>query len=323
MFIDDHQIYAQSGKGGDGVVRWMHYRGNEFGGPAGGDGGRGGDVYLEAVRNLSLLSKYTSDNEFRAGDGEQGQSNNLFGKGGNDCVIKLPIGSKITNLETGEVHMLETEGERIKVLNGGNGGYGNFHFKSASNRSPEQAIPGQAAQKAWFQVELVLGVDVGLIGKPNAGKSTLLNTFTNATSAIGAYPFTTLEPHLGELYGYVLADVPGLIEGAAEGKGLGHKFLRHASRAKMLLHLVSLEEEDPFDAYTIVRNEIKKYDETLLAKEEWIVLTKTDVKTPEEVTEITRTIATKTAKRVFAISAPLEEGTKELQDALVQELKSK
>ncbi|OGG59654.1 hypothetical protein A3C89_00360 [Candidatus Kaiserbacteria bacterium RIFCSPHIGHO2_02_FULL_50_50] len=323
MFIDELKIYAQSGRGGDGVVRWMHYRGNEFGGPAGGDGGRGGDVYLEAVRNLSLLSKYTSDNEFRAGDGQQGQSNNLFGKGGADCVIKLPVGSRVTNLETGEVYTLETEGERIKVLNGGNGGYGNFHFKSATNRSPEEAVPGQAAQKAWFQVELILGVDVGLIGKPNAGKSTLLNTFTNATSAIGAYPFTTLEPHLGELYGYVLADVPGLIEGAAEGKGLGHKFLRHASRAKMLLHLVSLEEENPLEAYRVVHNEIKKYDEALLEKEEWVVLTKTDTRTEEEVSEIMKTIAAATGKRTFAISAPIEEGTKELQDALIQELKSK
>ncbi|OGG61640.1 hypothetical protein A3C87_04130 [Candidatus Kaiserbacteria bacterium RIFCSPHIGHO2_02_FULL_49_34] len=323
MFIDELKIYAQSGKGGDGVVRWMHYRGNEYGGPAGGDGGRGGDVYLEAVRNLSLLSKYTSDNEFHAGDGGQGQGNNLFGKGGDDCIIKLPIGSKVTNLDTGEVYMLETEGERIKVLNGGNGGYGNYHFKSATNRSPEEAVPGQTAQKAWFQVELVLGVDVGLIGKPNAGKSTLLNTFTNATSAIGAYPFTTLEPHLGELYGYVLADVPGLIEGAAEGKGLGHKFLRHASRAKMLLHLVSLEEENPLEAYEIVRNEVKKYDESLLEKVEWIVLTKTDVRTEEEVAHIAKEVAAKTGKRVFTISAPLEEGTKELQDALVAELRVK
>lgn len=322
MFVDELKIYARSGKGGNGVVRWLRLHSMDKGGPAGGDGGRGGDVYLEAVRNLSLLSKYTGDNEFYAENGEDGRGNNEFGADGADKIIALPIGSKVTNLETGEVYFLEHEGERVRILRGGNGGYGNTHFKSSINRTPMEAIPGQKAQEGWFSVELILGVDVGLIGFPNAGKSTLLNTYTNATSAIGAYPFTTTEPHLGDLYGYVLADIPGLIEGAAEGKGLGHKFLRHARKARMLLHLVSLEHDDVLGAYTIVRNELKQYDPTFLEKEEWIVLTKTDMRTNAEVISAVTQLEKATGRRVFAIAAPIEEGTKELRDALVQHLRS-
>ncbi len=323
MFIDELSIYAKAGKGGNGVVRWLRLHSMDHGGPAGGDGGRGGDVYLEAVRNLSLLSKYTGDNEFHAENGEDGRGNNEFGADGKDKIIALPIGSKVTNTETGEVYFLEHEGQRIKILNGGNGGYGNSHFKSSINRTPMEAIPGQKAQEGWFSVELILGVDVGLIGFPNAGKSTLLNTYTNATSAVGAYPFTTLEPHLGDLYGYVLADIPGLIEGAAEGKGLGHKFLRHARKAQMLLHLVSLENENVLDAYEVIRKELKQYDESFLEKEEWIVLTKTDVRTEEEVATAVQLLEKSTGRRVFPISAPLEEGTKALQDALVHYLRAR
>lgn len=321
MFIDELKIYAKAGNGGNGVVRWLRLHSMDKGGPAGGDGGRGGDVYIEAVRNLSLLSKYTGDNEFHAENGESGRGNNEFGKNGEDKVIALPLGSKVTNLDTGEIFLLEHEGDRIKILRGGNGGYGNTHFKSSTNRTPQEAIPGQKGQEGWFFVELILGVDVGLVGFPNAGKSTLLNTFTNATSAVGAYPFTTTEPHLGDLYGYVLADIPGLIEGAAEGKGLGHKFLRHARKARMLLHLVSLEHDDPAEAYRVVRDELKQYDPTFLEKEEWVVLTKTDVRTPEEVATAIRALTETTGHRVFAIAAPLEEGTKDLRDALVAHLR--
>lgn len=322
MFVDELKIYAKAGDGGNGVVRWLHAYALDHGGPAGGDGGRGGNVFIEGVRNLGLLSKYTGDKKFMAENGGDGREKNLFGKNGEDMIIKLPIGSKVTNLESGVVYFIEEVGQSIEILHGGNGGYGNSHFKSSTNQTPEEAIPGQKSPGADFLVELTLGVDVGLIGFPNAGKSTLLNTFTNATSAIGSYPFTTLEPHLGELYGYIFADVPGLIEGASEGKGLGHKFLKHTGRSKMLLHLVSLEDEDVVLSYDTIIGELEKFNPEFLQKDMWVVLTKSDVMTPEEANAAKKRLESHSGKPVFVISAPLEDGTKELQDALIEKLRA-
>ena len=282
MFVDELTIYAEAGNGGDGVERWLRERHRPLGGPAGGDGGKGGDVYIHAVRDMNILGKYVGIEDFRAERGGHGSSRSRHGKNGEDCIIDLPIGAVVTNTETKDQYRLEKEGEKILILKGGNGGYGNEHFKSAENRSPTETTKGKKGERGTFSIELELAADVGLIGFPNAGKSTLLNALTSAQSRIGAYPFTTLEPHLGDLYGFVLADIPGLIEGAAEGKGLGHKFLRHVRRTRMLLHCVSLEESAVESRYEKIRKELEEFDSTLLQKPEWVILTKNDVREPAQ-----------------------------------------
>ncbi len=321
MFVDELEIYAKAGDGGNGVVRWRQEKFRPMGGPAGGNGGNGGDVYVRAVRNLSILSKYTGDKRFLAKDGETGGSLSQHGKGSKDVYIEVPIGSLITNTADQRQYELFEEGQEILILKGGRGGLGNEHFKSSTNRSPLQQTDGKPGEEGDFKIELSLIADVGLIGLPNAGKSTLLNSFTNATSQIGAYPFTTLEPHLGDLYGYIIADIPGLIEGASAGKGLGHKFLRHVSRTNILLHLVSLENEDPFSTYTTVKKELAAYDKSLLTKEEWVILTKSDLINKANLEELD-TVIDKFENRVFVISSETGSGVKELRDALVARLRA-
>jgi GTPase len=293
--IDEFKFHAHAGRGGDGVVRWRREKFIEKGGPAGGNGGRGGDVYIMAVRDNQLLAQYRHIIEFSAKDGEAGGSRSEFGANGDDFTIKLPIGSILTNTETGEKIQLLNEGEKIKILEGGGGGKGNEHFKSSTNVSPLDWTPGREGQEADYHVELELIADIGLIGLPNAGKSSLLNSITRAKAKVGDYAFTTLDPNLGDLFGYTLADIPGLIEGASEGKGLGVKFLRHIKRTKVLLHLVSFENEltkagGMMKVYKEIRNELKKYDENLeipeggglAEKVEIILLTKTDVLPDDE-----------------------------------------
>lgn len=319
MFVDELEIYAKAGDGGDGVVRWLRAKFVSRGGPAGGNGGRGGDVYVRAVRDLNILAKYTGNKKFIAPNGESGKDKSKFGKASNDLYIDVPIGSIVTDVSRERVYELFEEGATEKILRGGAGGLGNEHFKSSVNRSPQEATLGKKGEDGTFKIELSLVVDVGLIGLPNAGKSTLLNEFTNATSPVGSYAFTTVEPHLGVLFGYVLADIPGLIEGAAEGKGLGHKFLRHITRTKMLLHLVSLEHEDPFKEYKSIRNELGKFDKSLLEKEEWIIFTKKDLADQGKIDAVMKGID-KNENRVFIISVESSEGVKELRDALVKKL---
>jgi GTP-binding protein len=318
-FVDQLTLFAKAGDGGDGVVRWRHLKFKPKAGPAGGNGGNGGDVYVRAVCDRNQLAKYTGKKEFLAEDGQPGAGNSLYGKAGEDCYIDLPVGSKVYDRTHDRSVELTYEGETVKILNGGQGGFGNEYFKSSTNRSPQQATPGKGGESAELQVEVSLIVDVGLIGQPNAGKSTLLNALTNARSQIGAYPFTTLEPHLGDLYGYLLADIPGLIAGAATGKGLGHTFLRHVTRTKMLLHLVSLEHEDPVQAYQTIREELSTYDISLLDKEEWILLTKKDLVTEPYISD-TKKKFDKFEKRVLVISENDPESIKNLSDALVQRL---
>lgn len=319
-FVDELHIYAKAGDGGDGVVRWHREKFKPFGGPAGGNGGRGGDVYLRAVRDLNLLAKYTGIKSFVAKDGESGKNQSQHGKGSNDLYIDVPVGSIVTDQGRGRVYELFEEGQVEKILHGGGGGLGNEYFKSATNRTPLQSTEGKPGDEGNFHIELSLVVDVGLIGMPNAGKSSLLNAFTNATSQVGAYAFTTLQPHLGDLFGYTLADIPGLVEGASAGKGLGHTFLRHVTRTKMLLHLVSLEHEDPISAYTTIRNELSTFKKDLAEKEEWIIFTKTDLVSSDIIDRVLQDID-KNENRVFQISVKTGEGVKELQDALVQHLR--
>lgn len=320
MFIDELEIYAKAGDGGHGVVRWLHAKFVPMGGPAGGNGGKGADVYVRAVRDLNILSKYTGSKKFIAKNGQQGQNKSMYGKGEDDLYINVPIGSVVTDVARERVYELFEEGVTHKILRGGAGGLGNEHFKSSTNRSPMESTEGKKGEDGTFKIELSLVVDVGLIGLPNAGKSTLLNTVTNASSPVGAYAFTTLEPHLGALFGYVLADIPGLIEGAAEGKGLGHKFLRHVTRTKMLLHLVSLENEDPISAYKTVRNELSKFDKSLTEKEEWIIFTKKDLVNQDQIDLVLKEID-KDENRVFIISATEGDGVKDLSDSLVKHLR--
>jgi GTPase len=321
MFVDQLTLFAKAGKGGDGVERWRHEKFVAMAGPAGGDGGNGGDIYVEAVRDLGLLSKYTGDPVFEADNGEDGQNGSKHGRSAKDLTIKVPVGSIVTDVKRNRTYEFFAEGVRERVFKGGQGGLGNEHFKSSTNRSPKETTKGKSGEEGELKVELTLVVDVGLIGQPNAGKSTLLNTFTNAKSAVGAYPFTTLQPHLGDLFGFVIADIPGLIEGASEGRGLGHTFLRHVTRTKMLLHLVSLEHEDPVKEYYTILNELSSYHKDLLKKEEWIIFTKKDLASKQQLEAIDKFIDS-TEKRVFVISTESGEGVKTLQDTLVQHLRS-
>jgi GTP-binding protein len=276
--IDEIKFHAKAGDGGPGVVRWRHERGKEFAGAAGGNAGAGGDVYVRAVRDINILARHKAVKEFRAANGNTGENWSRQGKAGDDFYIELPIGSVITNTASGRVVELIEDGQISKILHGGRGGLGNEHFKASTNVKPEQSTEGMKGEEADFTVELNLIADAGLIGLPNAGKSSLLNALTRANAKVANYAFTTLDPNLGALAGgYILADIPGLIEGASEGKGLGHKFLKHVKRTKMLLHLVSLENEDVAAAYRAVRGELEKYGNGLAEKREVIILTKTDL----------------------------------------------
>lgn len=276
--VDEISFYARAGRGGDGVVRWKHEKGKEFSGAGGGNGGPGGDVYVRAVRDVNILARHKATKEFMAGNGEDGANWSRQGKAGEDVYIDLPIGSLIRNLKTGrEVELIE-DGQVSKILHGGRGGLGNEYFKASTNVRPEQSTPGQEGEDADFLVELNLIADGGFIGLPNAGKSSFLNALTRANAKVGSYAFTTLDPNLGALHGYVLADIPGLIEGASEGKGLGHKFLKHVKRTKVLFHLVSLENslEEIENVYLTVRSELEKFGAGLAEKKETIILSKTD-----------------------------------------------
>jgi len=276
-FIDEVTIQAKAGRGGDGVVRWRHEKFIDKGGPWGGNGGRGGNIFAKAVRDVHLLAKYRTNKVFKAGNGKGGGTRNLEGENGENVDILVPIGSIITNTESNDVYRLDKENEEVLLLSGGNGGYGNVHFKSSTNVAPKESTGGKVGEEGEFFIEVELVADIGLVGLPSAGKTSLLNALTKAKGKVGAYPFTTLEPNLGECFGYIIADVPGLIEGAADGKGLGHKFLRHVKRTKILVHLISIENEDPLEAYHTIHRELTAYDEELGDRTEIIALTKIDL----------------------------------------------
>ena len=319
MFVDELTITAKAGDGGNGVVRWRHEKYRPLAGPAGGNGGHGGHVYVRAVKDMNRLSKYTGANHFEAQAGESGTNQSQHGKNGSDLYIDIPVGSRVTDCERERSFELLEDGMEVKILTGGGGGLGNEHFKSSTNQSPEESTEGRPGEEGRFLVEVALAVDVGLVGFPNAGKSTLLNLLTNARSTVGAYPFTTLEPHLGSFYGHTIADIPGLLSGAAEGKGLGHKFLRHVSRTKMILHLISLEDLEISNSYYTIRDELSSFDISLTEKEEWIVLTKKDLVEKGNIDDFKKDVAFN-EKRVFVISEKDENSVKELRDALVQKL---
>ncbi|OIO31255.1 hypothetical protein AUJ77_00390 [Candidatus Nomurabacteria bacterium CG1_02_43_90] len=323
-FIDEMSIYMKAGDGGNGVMRMKHEKGKEFAGPSGGDGGRGGDVIIRGVRDVHILSKYRHQKEFFAERAGDGGNDSLHGRNGDDFVFDLPVGSIVRNTETGAEYQLLKDEEQIVVLRGGRGGFGNEHFKSSTNRAPKEHVPGMKGQEGNFEVELQIVADIGFVGLPNAGKSSLLNTLTRASAKTADYAFTTLEPNLGECFEFIIADIPGLIEGASEGKGLGHKFLRHVKRTKMLAHLVSLENEDPLAVYDTVRKELEAYDHDLATKHEIIILTKTDTVTPERVKEVEKAMKKKNPEsEIFTISILDDVVMKNFQDELLKLLKKR
>jgi GTPase len=320
-FIDELHIHATAGHGGAGVVRWLHLKGKERAGPAGGDGGRGGDIILEGVRDLAALAQYRYSKKFRAENGESGGNNNCHGKDGEHIVLKIPVGSLATITTTGEVFEILEHGQREVIMRGGVGGYGNAHFKGSINQNPEQTTPGRAGDVGDVRINLKLIADAGCIGFPNAGKSSLLNSLTRARSKVGAYPFTTLDPHLGEFYGFVLADIPGLIEGASAGRGLGSRFLKHIERTGLLVHLVSAEQEDPAAAYRAIRAELVAFGRGLAEKPELVVLSKVDILTPEDVERLRSSLEKESGTPVVVLSIIDDELLKTFSDTLTKRLK--
>lgn len=282
MLIDDVTIRISAGKGGKGAVAFNKNMMSL--GPAGGSGGKGGSVWAEGVSDLSALGQFRYKKEFAAEDGQEGRSQFRDGHDGKDLVLKVPVGTVAHNLTTGEDVEIERTGAdaRILLAKGGNGGKGNFLFRSSRNTSPKQSQPGLPGESFEFRLELKFIADVGFVGLPNVGKSSLLNELTNAQSKVANYPFTTLEPHLGVYYDLILADIPGLIEGSSEGKGLGTRFLRHIERTRTLFHFISAESESPAADYKTIRKELGAYNKTLLKKPEHLFLTKSDAVPPAD-----------------------------------------
>lgn len=315
MLIDEVKIKVSAGKGGNGAVAFSKVK-MELG-PTGGKGGNGGDVYFEGVSDLLILKRYRNKKEFWAEDGKRGGSNRSDGKNGQDLFLPVPVGSVVKNLETGEKREIIKSGEKFLAARGGVGGRGNFFFRSPKNTSPEEAEDGKRGEDFGFEIELQLIAQIGLIGLPSAGKSSLLNELTKAEAKVGAYHFTTLEPNLGKLEdGIILADIPGLIEGASEGKGLGIKFLRHIQRTKILAHCISLESQNPGEDYEIVRQELKKYDASLLKKKEIILLTKSDLVGEDKEKEV-RNEMDKRNREVYSVSIHNWDSIEKLRRALV------
>jgi len=274
MLVDDITLTLEAGHGGNGAVAFNKVRLMQ--GPTGGDGGRGGSIYFEGASDINALARYASKKTIRAESGKNGRGQFIDGRDGEDFIIHVPTGTRITNLDTAYTREIEHVGDRVLAAGGGSGGRGNFKFRSSINTTPKEAEDGLPGDVAHFHLELLLIADVGLIGLPNAGKSSLLNELTAAKSRVGSHAFTTLEPHLGSYYGLIIADIPGLIEGASSGKGLGVKFLKHIERTKTLFHLVSAESNEPVRDYQTVRRELEAYSSDLVKKNEHVFLTKCD-----------------------------------------------
>lgn len=331
-FIDEARIEVHAGKGGNGAVSFRREKYIPRGGPDGGDGGRGGSIYAIADRNINTLVDYRYTRVHRAKNGEPGRGSQCNGKGAPDIVLRVPVGTVITDLGTGEViaDLAEHE-QKVLLAKGGQGGLGNEHFKSSTNRAPRQFTPGEPGESRELYLELKVLADVGLLGMPNAGKSTFIRAVSSAKPKVADYPFTTLQPNLGVVRvatdkSFVIADIPGLIEGAAEGAGLGHQFLRHLARTRLLLHLVDLApldpDADPVKDARAIAAELRKYDEALYRKPRWLVLNKADMLPPEQreavVAEFLRRYRWKGPH--FLISALTGEGCRELGFAIMDHL---
>src|SRR5690348_14742183 len=304
-FLDQAKIFIRSGAGGAGAVSFRREKFVEFGGPDGGDGGKGGDVVFEAVAGLNTLIDFRYTQHFRAPRGKGGAGSNRTGAGGGDLVVKVPVGTQVLadDEDRSLLADLTEPGQRVVLLKGGMGGRGNASYKTSTNRAPRQHQTGEAGEEMWVWLRLKLLADVGLVGLPNAGKSTFLNSVTNATAKVGDYPFTTLRPQLGVVRHkgreFVLADIPGLIEGAAEGAGIGDRFLGHVERTRLLLHLIDGAAEDPVDAWRIVRGELEGYGAGLDDKAEIIALTKADLVDDKRRSKIAKALEKESGAKVY------------------------
>ncbi|MBV8792149.1 MAG: GTPase ObgE [Pseudolabrys sp.] len=322
-FLDEAKVYVKSGDGGNGCAAFRREKFIEFGGPSGGDGGKGGDVIVEAVDGLNTLIDYRYQQHFKAERGENGMGKDRHGAGGKDITLKVPVGTQIYD-EDGETLLadLTERGQCMTIAKGGNGGWGNLHFKSSTNRAPRKANPGEPGEELTIRLRLKLIADAGLVGLPNAGKSTFLATVSAARPKIADYPFTTLHPQLGvvdiDRHEFVLADLPGLIEGAHEGTGLGDRFLGHTERCRVLLHLVDGTQDDPDEAYRVVRRELEAYGHGLTDKSEIVALTKVDALTPEAVKEQTAKLKKASKKSPLVLSSQSKQGVDEVLRALWQ-----
>jgi GTP-binding protein len=320
-FLDEAKIYIASGAGGNGCVSFRREKFIEFGGPNGGDGGKGGDVIAEAVDGLNTLIDYRYQQHFKAKSGQGGMGKDRHGANGADIVLKVPVGTQIFE-EDGETLLADLAelGQRAVLARGGNGGFGNAHFKNSTNRAPRHANPGQPGEERTIRLRLKLIADAGLIGLPNAGKSTFLAAVSAAKPKIADYPFTTLHPQLGVVRSddreFVLADIPGLIAGAHEGAGLGDRFLGHIERCRVLLHLVDGTGDDAGEAYTIVRDELEAYGHELTGKPEIVALSKADALTPERIKEQTARLKRASKKTPLVLSAHSGQGLTEALRAL-------
>jgi GTPase len=329
-FIDEATIKVYAGDGGNGVATFRREKYEPMGGPNGGDGGKGGSIYAEADRNINTLVDYRYTRTFRGQRGENGRGAECYGAKGEDTILRVPVGTVISDKATERMIVdLSEHGQKVMLAKGGNNGLGNVHFKSSINRSPRQCTKGEPGEEFELYMELKVLADVGLLGMPNAGKSTFIRSVSAAKPKVADYPFTTLHPNLGVVRvdaerSFVIADVPGLIEGAAEGAGLGHQFLRHLQRTSLLLHLVDIapfdEMTDPVAEAKAIVNELKKYDEELYNKPRWLVLNKIDMieNSADVVKKFVKDYAWK--GRVFAISAINGMGCKELTYAIMDHL---
>jgi GTP-binding protein len=323
-FIDEVKIRVTAGKGGNGCVSFRREKYIPFGGPDGGDGGDGGSIYLRADRSLTTLADYRHKRIFKATNGEQGMGKERTGAGGEDLVLDVPIGTRVTDEETGElIGDLTRDEQLLLVAKGGFHGLGNTRYKSSTNRAPRQSTNGTPGEERGLHLELNLLADVGLLGLPNAGKSTLISQVSSARPRIAEYPFTTLHPQLGVVYiephrSFLMADIPGLIGGASEGAGLGIQFLRHLRRTRLLLHLVDLhpldDTQDPVEDVQTVARELEQFDETLADKPRWLVLNKTDLVLEDQLEDVCNDIADRLDWRgpVYRVSAATGTGTREL-----------
>jgi GTPase len=326
QFLDEAKVYVRAGNGGNGCVSFRREKFIEFGGPNGGDGGKGGDVIVECVANLNTLLDFRYQQHFKAKKGGNGMGQNRTGAGGADVVLKVPPGTQILDedRETAIADLTEP-GQRIVLLEGGNGGFGNARFKTSTNRAPRNANPGQEGEEMYIWLRLKLIGDAGIIGLPNAGKSTFLATVSAAKPKIADYPFTTLHPNLGVVrtdgLDFVLADIPGLIEGAHEGAGIGDRFLGHVERTAVLLHLVDATAENPVEAYEIVRGEVEAYGAGLDEKPEVLVLSKADAVSKDDLKKKARALKKASGVQPLIVSAATGEGVQEVLRALATQIK--
>jgi GTPase len=327
QFLDEAKVYVRSGNGGNGCVSFRREKFIEFGGPNGGDGGKGGDVIVECVANLNTLLDFRYQQHFKAKKGGNGMGQNRTGAGGADVVLKVPPGTQIFD-EDGETLIadLTEPGERIVLLEGGNGGFGNARFKTSTNRAPRHANPGQEGEEMYIWLRLKLIGDAGIVGLPNAGKSTFLATVSAAKPKVADYPFTTLHPNLGMVrtggMDFVLADIPGLIEGAHEGAGIGDRFLGHIERTAVLLHLVDATADDPLEAYEIVRGELEAYGAGLDEKPEILALSKADAVAKDDLKKKARLLKKASGSTPLIVSAATGEGLQEVLQALTVEIEA-